>query len=89
MNSSLEARAIELALSKEWNKAVEVNKKILERYPKDVKALLRLGKALTHTNKHEEATKAFLEVLRKDRINKIAKKNLETIKQNTNASVKV
>jgi len=89
MNSSLEAKAIESALSKEWDKAIEINKKILEKYPKNVKALLRLGKALLHTNKHKEATEAFLKVLRKDRINKIAKKNLETIKQKTNTTIKV
>ena len=89
MNSSLEAKAIELALSKEWNRAIEVNKKILEKYPKNVKALLRLGKALIHTKEYKGATEAFLKVLKKDRINRIAKKNLENIKQKANTSIKV
>jgi len=81
MNSSLETKAIELALSRKWDKAIEINKKILEKSPKDIKALLRLGKALLHTKEYKKSAEAFLEVLEEDKINKIAKKNLEAIKQ--------
>lgn len=81
MNSSLHTKAIQLALNKDWDKALVTNKRILKRNPGNKKALLRLGKALVQLDRYEEAEEAFKEVLKKDPINKIAKKNLKVIKE--------
>ncbi len=87
MNSSLQGRAIQFALDKEWNKAKKINQKILKNQPNDKKALLRLGKAFMHLENYSEAKKAFKKVLELDSINRIAKKNLRKIKSEIQVKV--
>lgn len=89
MNSTLTKKAIQAALDKDWSKAVNLNEKVLEGNPSDLKALLRLGKALIHEKEYEKAAKTFEKVLKADPINKIAQKNLAKIGRKAKSIVNV
>jgi len=71
----LEKQSIDAALNKEWEKAVNLNKLILDKNPKDKNAKVRLGRAYLKTEKFTEAKKIFKEILETDPINSIARKN--------------
>ncbi len=77
---SLERKAVKLALNQDWKKAVDLNKQILELDSKNVGAKVRLGRAFLQQRQFKDAQKLFEQVLKKDPINKIAKKNLELAK---------
>ncbi|MBD3366457.1 tetratricopeptide repeat protein [candidate division WWE3 bacterium] len=87
MSLGLEETAIKLALQKEWDKAIALNKKVLQNNSKNKKALLRLGKAYMQKEEYLEAKRAFKKVLEIDSINKIALKNLKKIDQRSPARV--
>jgi hypothetical protein len=72
----LEKQAIQAALSKAWEKALKINKKLLKLQPNDVGTLNRLGRALLELGKLTEARKTYKKVLTIDRYNPIASKNL-------------
>ncbi len=72
-------RAISLALESRWHEAHETNLDILHRYPDDVDALNRLGKALLALGRYAEAREAFERALVYSPYNTIAKKNLERL----------
>ncbi len=71
----IEKRSIDAALQKNWNEAVDLNKKILEKDPNNKNAKVRLGRAYVKIRKFSEAKKIFKEVLEVDPINPIALKN--------------
>lgn len=73
-------KAIEAALRHEWNKAIELNTQILEKYPTNLETKIRLGRALIQTKQFDKAKKIFKEVLEIDPINSVALKNLEVAK---------
>ena len=75
----LENQAIQAALSETWEKAVEVNKRILEIQPQDVTALNRLGRAYFELGKLNEARKTYKKVLVIDRFNQIANKGFKRL----------
>ena len=71
--------AIALALEKRWDKALEVNSFILSRFPDDVDAHNRLGKALIELGRYGEARDAFKRGLELYPFNTIAQKNLDRL----------
>lgn len=76
MNDSLAQQAIESALSGNWEKAVEVNLKILDKIANDLDALNRLARAyaeLGNINKAKENSNKVIEI---DPFNSIALKAL-------------
>lgn len=71
--------AIDLALQGQWEKAVAVNREILQGFPRDVEAWNRLGRALMELGRYEEAIQAYQKVLELSPSNTIARKNLERL----------
>jgi Tetratricopeptide repeat len=71
--------ARELALLGSWQEAVEVNKKLLERTPRDAEAQNRLGRALLELNDQAGALDAYTAALKIDPANIIARRNLQRL----------
>jgi tetratricopeptide (TPR) repeat protein len=69
----------ELALLGDWQEAVEVNKKLLERTPRDAEAQNRLGRALLELNDQAGALEAYTAALKIDPANIIARRNLQRL----------
>ena len=76
----LAKKAIDSALKGEWQAAIEFNKEILEKDPKNIDAKLRLGRAYIQKKDFKDAEKLFEDVLKLDPINQIALKNLKIAK---------
>jgi len=72
-------QAVNLAMQSRWQEAAELNKQIIDVYPKDVEAHNRLGKALMELIHYDEARDAYNETLQLDPTNQIAHKNLQRI----------
>lgn len=75
----LTEQAISLAMKSRWQEAVDVNKQLLEQYPKDVDALNRLGKGQMELGHYAESREAYGKALKLDPINTIAGKNLQRL----------
>ena len=73
------SEAINAALESNWEKALELNKHLLEKYPNDIGAMNRLAKALSETGALVEAKKIYKKILELDPYNQIAEKNLNRI----------
>ncbi len=87
VNVSLFAKnAVEAALQKDWKKAVELNKQILEKTPNDKDAHIRLGRAYIKTEEFSKAKKIFKKILETDPINSIALKNYKLASENDSDS---
>lgn len=69
-------KAIQLAMQNRWQEAIELNRQILEAFPKDVDTHNRLGKALMELGHYGEARDAYREAAGLDPSNTIATKNL-------------
>lgn len=76
LRQQLSKEAIALALQGRWEEAEAVNKDIIKRFPTDVEAYNRLGRALTELGDFDRAKKAYLKALKLAPENAIAKKNL-------------
>jgi len=76
---SLELQAIKAALNRSWEEAVEYNLAILQVQPDDIEALNRLARAYTEIGQGKSAQTTYKKVLRLDRYNTIAKKNLDKL----------
>jgi len=72
----LSEEAITLAIQGRWEEAVVVNKRITERFPGDIGAYNRLGRALTELGEFAQAKEAYNKVLELAPLNAIAAKNL-------------
>jgi len=72
----LSSEAINLAVQGRWEEAVKLNRNILERFPDDIKAYNRLGRALTKLGEFAQAKEAYLKTLELAPDNPIAKKNI-------------
>jgi len=72
-------QAIDLALKGQWLEAEKINLQILKNNPEDIPALLRLAKTHTNRSQIDCAKKIYRKVLRIDRYNPIAKRNLERL----------
>ena len=71
--------AIALALSSRWEEAADLNREIVEDFPRDVEACNRLGKALSELGQYKEAKEAFRRALEISPANGIARKNLQRL----------
>jgi tetratricopeptide (TPR) repeat protein len=72
----LSKEAIDLALQGKWEEAEAINRDIIEKFPSDVEAYNRLGRALTELGDFDGAKEAYLKALELAPENAIAKKNL-------------
>ena len=80
----LQDKAIQYALAGDWEAAVEFNLEILENSPLNIAALNRLGRAYTELNQKEAAKYAYEQVLKIDKYNTIATKNLKLLPHQKN-----
>jgi tetratricopeptide (TPR) repeat protein len=76
LRQQLSKEAIDLALQGSWEEAEAVNRDIIEKFPTDVEAYNRLGRALTELGDFDRAKKAYFKTLKLAPENAIAKKNL-------------
>ena len=76
LRQQLSKEAIDLALQGRWEEAEAVNREIIKRFPTDVEAYNRLGRALTELGDFDRAKKAYFKALKLAPENAIAKKNL-------------
>jgi len=73
--------AIKKALAGAWDEAINLNERILKDEPENVDALNRLAQALAQKGQIKKTQKAYRKVLKLDRFNPIAKRNLEKLKK--------
>jgi len=76
LRQRLSKEAIDLALQGRWEEAEAVNRDIIEKFPTDVEAYNRLGRALTESGDFDGAKGAYFKALELAPDNAIAKKNL-------------
>jgi tetratricopeptide (TPR) repeat protein len=76
LRQRLSKEAIDLALQGRWEEAEVTNRDIIEKFPSDVEAYNRLGRALTELRDFDGAKEAYLKALELAPENAIAKKNL-------------
>jgi tetratricopeptide (TPR) repeat protein len=76
LRQRLSREAIDLALQGRWEEAEALNRDIIEKFPSDVEAYNRLGRALTELGNFDGAKDAYLKALKLAPENAIAKKNL-------------
>ena len=76
LRQRLSKEAIDLALQGKWEEAEAINRDIIEKFPSDVEAYNRLGRALTELRDFDGAREAYLKALELAPENAIAKKNL-------------
>jgi len=77
--TALEEQAVKAALTQNWSKAIEINKKILTCAPQDIATLNRLGRAYWEVGKITQAIQSYKKVLKFDSLNPIANKNLKRL----------
>lgn len=75
----LKIQAIQKAVCGDWNSAIALNQELLKTDPEDIETLNRLAFALTVVGKLKEAKSLYQKVLRLDRYNPIASKNLKRL----------
>ena len=80
MSVDLAQAAIDLALSGNWKEASKTNQLILKKEPRDTEALNRLGRAYLETGQKTKAAQTYQKVLRIDKFDTIAAKNLILLK---------
>jgi len=80
LGRKLGQEAIALAVQGRWEEAVAANKSIVERFPDDVAAYNRLGRAYIELGLFELAEDAYRKTLEVDPGNSIASKNIERLK---------
>ena len=79
MSNNLEEQAIKASLAQNWEKAIEVNKKIIKENPKNIAALNRLAKCYWEIGKIDQALKTYKKVLKFDSFNPIANRNINRL----------
>lgn len=77
-------QAIRTALKGDWEAAVELNLEILVNTPQNIAALNRLGRAYTELGQKEAAGDAYGQVLKIDKYDVIATKNLKLLPHQKN-----
>ena len=76
----LAKQAIDSALAGNWKEAVKINLSILKHDPRDIESLNRLGRAFMEIGQKSKAENAYKKVLRIDKFNTIATRNLGFLK---------
>ncbi len=67
------------SLEGRWTETIELNQLIVERFPRDVEAHNRIGRALMEHQRYAEATDSYTAALRVDPANMIARRNLQRL----------
>jgi tetratricopeptide (TPR) repeat protein len=80
----IQDKAIQAALRGDWELAVEINLEILSTNPLNITALNRLGRAYTEMGQKEAASDAYKQVLKIDKYDTIATKNLKLLPHQKN-----
>jgi len=75
----IQDKAIQAALKGDWEMAVEINLEILSNSPQNIPALNRLGRAYTELGQKEAAADSYSQVLKIDKYDTIASKNLKLL----------
>lgn len=78
----LQKKSIDFAKNGNWDSAAQTNLEILQQSPQDVAALNRLGFCYVQLNKKDEAMSTYQKVLEIEKVNPIAKKYLDLLRQN-------
>lgn len=73
--------AIAAALSLDWQKALEINNKILAECPDDLDCLNRIGKAYMEIGDYKKAALIFKKALKINKYDQIASRNLARVTQ--------
>ena len=76
LEQQLEKEVIALAVQGRWEETVAANKSIIEKFPTDIRAYNRLGRALTELGGFAQAREAYSKTLELAPSNVIAAKNL-------------
>jgi tetratricopeptide (TPR) repeat protein len=76
LRQRLSKEAIDLALQGRWEEAEAINRDIIEKFPTDVEAYNRVGRALTELGDFDRAKEAYFKALELAPENAIAKKNV-------------
>jgi len=71
----LAEQAINLAMSNQWQQAIEVNTRLVEEFTPDAEAYNRLGKAYAQLGRNSDARGAYESALKIDPTNTIAQRN--------------
>jgi len=79
LRQRLSKEAVGFAVQGRWEEAAALNRDIIERFPADVEAYNRLGRALTELGEFAQAKEAYLKALELAPNNAIAKKNLDRL----------
>lgn len=82
----LVAEAQTAALEGRWQEALELNDKLIERFPRDADARNRKGRALIELRQLNAARDAYSESLKADPANMIARRNLQRLEMLYNRS---
>lgn len=77
---ALSHQSIQAALEGKWTEAINLNLLILKDYPKDIDTLNRLGRAYQETGQKSKSLECFTKVLKLDKFNTIANRNLDLVK---------
>lgn len=80
-------QARDVALTGDWEHALEINTNFLERFPRNAEALNRKGRALIELGRLQEAWDAYSEALNADPANMIARRNLQRLEMLANVDV--
>ena len=72
-------QAVKMAMTNEWQQAVEINRQLIELAPDEPDAWNRLGKALAEQGKYVEGRDAYQEALNRDPANSIAIKQVKRL----------
>ncbi len=75
----LKNQAIQIALTGDWARAIQLNEELLKENPKDTETLNRLAFALTALGKIKEAKETYEKVLSIDSLNPIAQRGLKRL----------
>lgn len=79
MKTDMARIAVGLALQGRWAEAAELNRRIVERTPEDVRARNRLARALEALGRTAEARHAYAGALARDSHDRIAARGLERL----------
>lgn len=75
----LNEQALVASVESRWDEVLEINDRILERFPRDAEAMNRKGRALIELRRLTEARDTYSAALKADPANMIARRNLQRL----------
>lgn len=83
-DANLKNKAIQTALTGDWQTAIDLNREILSETPDDIDTLNRLALAYAITGKIKDAKQTYQKVFELDPLNSIAQRNLKKLDDKSN-----